>query len=153
MHANDKFKEVMSLIPTSVAIAWIRNDQSEIFGCTISSFISVSVEKENEAIAFVLRNDSRTGYAISNSENFTISILSKDQVEIANIFSRGLPIAEMNSAIRTYPTWNDCSTCEFSLKLQRQILLSNSTIFIADVVSFLSRPRLEPLVYSARKYL
>ncbi len=153
MPANDKFKDAMSLVPTSVAIAWTKNNQGEISGCTISSFISVSVEKENEAIAFVLRNDSRTATTISELEKFKISILSEDQVELANIFSRGLPIAELNSVIGTNPTWIYHSTCEFTLKLQQKVLLTNSTIFIADVLSFIARPNLQPLIYSAREYL
>ena len=93
MLANKEFKEAMSLIPTSVAVAWLTNDQHEILGCTISSFISISVEQENEMIAFVLRSNSRTGLSIGKSGSFNISILSRNQSEIASIFARGLPIA------------------------------------------------------------
>ena len=153
MLANNEFKEAMSLIPTSVAIAWLTNDQHEILGCTISSFISVSVEHENEMIAFVLRSDSRTGLSIGKSRTFNISILSRNQSEIASIFARGLSIEELNSSMKTHPTWNKDSVCEFSLRLQQEIVLRNSRIFIADVTSFCSRPTLDPLVYSARKYL
>ena len=152
MNANDKFKEAMSLVPTSVGVVWRSNDRKEISGCTISSFISISVQLENEVIAFVLRNDSRTGHMISKAGDFKISILSKDQVEIANIFSKGLSIVELNSAIEAYPTWIESTICEFSLKFQQQIHFSNSTIFVADVISFLSRPKIEPLIYSARKF-
>lgn len=152
MFANNEFKEVMSLVPTSVAIVWYSSEQYGISGCTISSFISVSVEQENEMIAFVLKSNSRTGIIISKSKTFHISILSREQVEIANIFAKGLTISELNSYIKTHPTWTQNSVCEFAVKLSQEIVLPNSKIFIADVTSFLSRPTLEPLVYSARKY-
>ena len=142
----------MSLIPTSVAIAWLTNDQGQIIGCTISSFISVSVIQESEEIAFVLRSNSRTGQSIRSSQKFKISILSKDQVEIAKIFSRGMQINDLNSAIQAFPKWIDNSVCEFSLKMKQEITLSNSIIFVASVSSFLSRPQLQPMVYSAREY-
>lgn len=152
MIVNDTFKETMSLIPTSVAILWLTNDQGQILGCTISSFISVSVIQENEEIAFVLRSNSRTGQSIRSSQSFKISILNKDQIEIAKIFSEGMPIIELNAAIQSFPTWIDNSVCEFSLRIKQEIVLSNSTIFVARVNSFLSRPQLQPMVYSARKY-
>jgi flavin reductase (DIM6/NTAB) family NADH-FMN oxidoreductase RutF len=152
MIVNDEFKETMSLIPTSVAIAWLTNDQDQILGCTISSFISVSVIQQNEEIAFVLRSNSRTRQSIRSSKSFKISILSKDQIEIAKIFSRRMELNELNSALQSYRTWNDNSVCQFSLKLKQEINLPNSTIFVASVHSFLSRPNLQPMVYSAREY-
>jgi flavin reductase (DIM6/NTAB) family NADH-FMN oxidoreductase RutF len=153
MIENIKFKEAMSLIPTSVAIAWLANEKKQFFGCTISSFISVSIIQESEQVAFLLRTNSRTGERIRNSKNFKISILSKDQIEIAKIFSRGLGITELNLATEEYPLWFEESVCEFSLTMEQEVVLSNSTIFIANVTSFLSRPNLQPLVYIAREYL
>lgn len=152
MLANDKFKEAMSLIPTSVAIVWLADERNQFFGCTISSFISVSVVQESEEVAFILRSNSRTGERIRNSKKFKVSILSRDQVEIAKLFSRGLSISEVNSSTELHPLWFEESICEFSLTIKQEISLSSSTMFIASVMSFLSRPNLQPLVYSAREY-
>ena len=152
MTANIKFKEAMSLIPSSVAIVWLKNDQDQLLGCTISSFISVSVIEKGEEVAFVLRNDSRTGQHIKSSQGFKISILSRDQIEIARIFSKGLQIDDLNSAIRKYPLWDENSICEFSLAMKQKIILSNSTIFLASVSSFVSNPELKPLIYATREY-
>jgi flavin reductase (DIM6/NTAB) family NADH-FMN oxidoreductase RutF len=152
MIVNDEFKETMSIIPTSVAIAWLTNDQGQILGCTISSFISVSVIQESEEIAFVLRSNSRTGQTIRSAKSFKISILSKEQIEIAKIFSMGMELNDLNSAILNHPTWVDNAVCQFSVKLKKEIHLSNSIIYVASVNSFLSRPSLQPMVYSAREY-
>jgi flavin reductase (DIM6/NTAB) family NADH-FMN oxidoreductase RutF len=152
MAANIIFKEAMSLIPTSVAIVWLTSDQGQISGCTISSFISVSVIENDEEVAFVLRNNSRTGQSIKSSQNFKISILSREQFEIASVFSQGLQIIDLNLALQEHPMWHENSVCEFSLRMKQEIVLSHSTVFLAGVASFISRPHLKPLIYSAREY-
>jgi len=152
MSANDKFKDAMSLVPTSVAIVWLKDEQNRFFGCTISSFISVSVIQDREEVAFVLRPNSKTGERIRNSKNFHISILNRKQERIAKFFSQGLLNADLNLAIKADSMWFEESVCEFSLAMKQEIVLENSTIFVADVKSFSSRPNLQPLIYSAREY-
>lgn len=153
MTTNGNFKDAMSLVPTSVAIVWSTDEQNQVFGCTISSFISVSVIQDCEEVAFILRTNSKTGERIRNSKNFNISILNRNQQSIAKIFSQGLLSADLNLAIKANSMWFEESVCEFSLAMKQEIALENSTIFVASVKSFSSRPILQPLVYSARKYL
>jgi flavin reductase (DIM6/NTAB) family NADH-FMN oxidoreductase RutF len=152
MSTNDKFKDAMSLVPTSVAIVWLRDEQNQFFGCTISSLISVSVIQDCEEVAFILRTNSKTGERIRNSKNFNISILNRNQESIAKIFSQGLLSTDLNVAIKANSMWFEESVCEFSLSLKQEITLENSTIFVASVKSFSSRPNLQPLIYSARKF-
>lgn len=152
MDINDDFKEAMSLIPTSVGVVWLRKNHAQKIGCTISSFISVSVSLGKEKIAFVLRNNSRTAQNLANSEEFHISILDKTQHEVAKIFASGLSIEHLNQSLKNHVDWREGAICEFSLKINRQIQVDDSTIFVARVKSFLYRPSRLPLVYSSRKY-
>jgi flavin reductase (DIM6/NTAB) family NADH-FMN oxidoreductase RutF len=153
MSTNDKFKDAMSLVPTSVAIVWLTDEQNQFFGCTISSLISVSVIQDREEVAFVLRPNSKTGERIRNSKNFNISVLNSNQERTAKIFSQGLLSADLNLAIKANSMWFEESVCEFSLDTKQEIVLENSTIFVASVKSFSSRPDLQPLIYSAREYM
>ena len=152
MKTNDKFKDAMSLVPTSVAVVWLTDEQNQFFGCTISSFISVSVIQDCEEVAFVLRTNSKTGERVRNSKNFNISILNRSQEKIAKIFSQGLLSGDLNLAIKAKSMWFEESVCEFSLAMKQEVILENSIIFVASVKSFSSRPNLQPLIYIAREY-
>ena len=153
MQDNHDFKEAMSLIPTCVGVVWINQNQTHKLGCTISSFVSVSVANDNEIVAFVLRSDSRTAQIIKETNELNVSILSENQFEIAGIFAAGLTIKQLNKSLEVFPEWNKSSICEFSLKIEKEIEISQSTIFIAKVESFLYRQDIKPLVYSSRKYI
>ena len=50
------FRDIMSLVPTSVSIlSCIQN--SLIYGCTISSLVSVNIDEKSPEIIFVLKKN------------------------------------------------------------------------------------------------
>ena len=68
------FRDIMSLVPTSVSIlSCIQN--SLIYGCTISSLVSVNIDEKSPEIIFVLKNESLIGKNIRLGNLFTINVL------------------------------------------------------------------------------
>ena len=152
MTPNVEFKEAMSLIPTSVGVVWLNSNDNQKIGCTISSFISVSVTTDSEVIAFVLKGESRTAKILIEAGTFQIAILSQQQLEIAKIFSRSFPVDQLNDALLGYPSWVENSICWFKLSVRKTIPVNDTVMFMADVNGYRYNIDAEPLVYSSRKY-
>ena len=76
----------MSLVPTSVSVISCL-DEGLIYGCTISSLVSVDVQEENSEIVFVLKKQSLVGEKIKINNTFTINVLTADQVDQAKKYS------------------------------------------------------------------
>jgi len=72
------FRDIMSLVPTSVSIlSCIQN--SLIYGCTISSLVSVNIDEKSPEIIFVLKNESLIGKNIRLGNLFTINVLASSK--------------------------------------------------------------------------
>ncbi len=77
-------KSAWKLLPTTVGVLLITNNSS-IYGITINSFFSVSIE--HSILAISLSNNSNTKSFIDDNKVFSLSILSTGQEEYANFFS------------------------------------------------------------------
>jgi len=77
---DSDFKNVMSKIPTSVSIL-VQSDEEKTVSCTISSLVSVSIN--NPKVLFVLKKESKTGWAIETNRFFEIFVLTSEQEEAA----------------------------------------------------------------------
>ena len=77
-------KSAWKLLPTTVGVLLI-TDNSSIYGITINSFFSVSIE--HSILAISLSNNSNTKSFIDDNKVFSLSILSTGQEEYANFFS------------------------------------------------------------------
>ncbi|NDE11366.1 MAG: flavin reductase [Chitinophagia bacterium] len=76
----------MSLVPTSVSVlSCLENDL--VFGCTISSLVSVNIDETNPEIVFVLKKNSLVGKKIRSGNFFTINVLSINQEILAKKYS------------------------------------------------------------------
>ena len=80
------FRDVMSLVPTSVSILSCIQDNL-IYGCTISSLVSVDINEKSPEIIFVLKNESLIGNNIRLGSFFTINVLSSSQMNLAKKYS------------------------------------------------------------------
>ena len=73
------FKDVMSAVPTSVSIiSCIKSDK--IYGCTISSLVSLDVSDTSSKIAFMLKKESLVGKTIISNKSFSINVLIEQQL-------------------------------------------------------------------------
>lgn len=142
----------MSLIPTAVGIVWSLESNGDVLGCTISSFISVSIEEKQETVAFVLRQESRTAHQLKELSVYRVSILSQDQSSIAKVFANGMSASEKSKLISQYNLWYEDTVCEFQLQPMQQVIVGSSIIFLAKVISFSSNPVKQPLVYQSRRF-
>ena len=149
---NPQFKDVMSSIPTSVGIILVSVEDSQIVGCTISSFFSISVNQEEESVGFVLRNNSRTGTALEERNTFRISILGQNQIQIANIFASRKSPEDLNKALKETNKWEANAVCHFELKYIKKYAEKWSTLYISNLISFQMNSNIKPLIYSHRKF-
>ena len=83
--SNKDIKSAWKLLPTTVGVLLI-TDNSSIYGITINSFFSVSIE--HSILAISLSNNSNTKSFIDDNRAFSLSILSIGQEEYANFFSK-----------------------------------------------------------------
>ena len=83
--SNKDIKSAWKLLPTTVGVLLI-TDNSSIYGITINSFFSVSIE--HSILAISLSNNSNTKSFIDDNTSFSLSILSIGQEEYANFFSK-----------------------------------------------------------------
>tara|TARA_E500000178_G_C16697525_1_gene606623 strand:+ start:270 stop:716 length:447 start_codon:yes stop_codon:yes gene_type:complete len=83
--SNKDIKSAWKLLPTTVGVLLI-TDNSSIYGITINSFFSVSIE--HSILAISLSNNSNTKSFIDDNRAFSLSILTIGQEEYANFFSK-----------------------------------------------------------------
>ena len=81
MELNSAWK----ILPTTVGVLLVTANDS-IYGITINSYFSVSLE--HSILAISLSNESKTKTFIDNKLHFSLSILAVNQKEYANFFSK-----------------------------------------------------------------
>ena len=148
------FRDVMSLVPTSVSvISCIEN--SLIHGCTISSLVSINVRDENPELIFVLKKQSHIGGIIKANNFFSINVLSSQQGDIAQKFSADrLPekISDTNWVVNE--NFAEISNCIITMNCTLLEIYDNhaANIFVCKVVKHSGDQSKSSLVYDARRY-
>ena len=79
-------KSAWKLIPTTVGILILKNNDDSYSGITINSFFSVSLN--HSILAVSLSNDSNTMKYMDENKLFSISILNSSQKKYAEFFSQ-----------------------------------------------------------------
>tara|TARA_B100000902_G_scaffold397065_1_gene459740 strand:+ start:3316 stop:3762 length:447 start_codon:yes stop_codon:yes gene_type:complete len=82
---SKELKSAWKILPTTVGVLLI-TDNNSIYGITINSYFSVSLE--HSLLAISLSNESNTKTFIDNKLQFSLCILSNDQKEYAYFFSK-----------------------------------------------------------------
>jgi len=148
------FKEVMSLIPTSVSVLSCIVGK-DIYGCTISSVVSVSVDESKPEILFVLKKNSKIAQLISTYNFYTINLLADSQVNMATKYSSfRIPDSVMDSSWRVEGNFADLKEsrlnirCAFTNKYDSH----ESDIFVGMALSFSEISSSKALIYNHRIY-
>ena len=148
------FRDVMSLVPTSVSVLTYLEDNL-IFGCTISSLVSVNISEETPEIVFVLKKDSLFGNKIRSGLFFTINVLSSDQGDLAKVYStsRDPDIAsELNwHADKRFAVIRGCRSV-VNCQLSKVYDSHAADIFVGSVLSYSGDAEKSALLYNARSY-
>ena len=149
------FKDLMSLIPTSVSVVSCLA-KTHIYGCTISSLVSLDVEIDSAKILFVLKKESLIGAEIIKNKYFSISVLTSTQQKYAEYYSREREPDQIDDnkwqiENLKYATFLD-SKVIFKCELYELIDSYPANIFVGKVID--AKPGLEekPLIYSSRKF-
>ena len=154
MEALD-FKDFMAKVPTCVAVvASLFND--DIQACTVSSLTSFDIE--DPGVLIVLKNNSRTLQTIKRSKNFSASILSDNQVALANQFAAKEKGSDVNRGQYfenlsqfSIPYLKSCQGIVFC-ELVKIEELKHASIVFGRVLGILNLETDCPLIYSNRNF-
>ena len=144
----------MSLVPTSVSVISCR-EESSIYGCTISSLVSVDVKEESPEIVFVLKKQSLVGEKIRANNSFTINVLSVGQDEVAQKYSTERSpenILDSNWIVDGNFAQLLNSRIIINCKLLKIYDSHAADIFVGQVVKYSGDQGRSSLVYDARRY-
>ena len=149
------FKDLMSLIPTSVSVVACL-DERQVFGCTISSLVSLDVGLDSAKILFVLKKESLIGAKIIKNKYFSINVLTNTQKKYAEYYSREREPDQIDDnkwqiENARHATFLD-SRVIFKCELYELFDTYPANIFVGKVID--AKPGLEekPLIYSSRKF-
>jgi flavin reductase (DIM6/NTAB) family NADH-FMN oxidoreductase RutF len=84
---TNNFREACRCFVTGVAVVAARDGELKV-GMTINSFASLSLDPP--LVLWSLRNGARSRPVYENADTFTISVLSSEQLAIAEHFARGV---------------------------------------------------------------
>ncbi len=145
----------MAQIPTCVSVL-ATSTSTGVQACTVSSITSFDVK--NPGLFVVLQNKSKTLDAVEHTGNFSASILTLEQKNLALHFSS----KEKNSTRDTnvffdfsgegsIPFLGSSLGVAFC-KLEKIVALENTTILLGRVTKLISSENKSPLIYANRKY-
>jgi flavin reductase (DIM6/NTAB) family NADH-FMN oxidoreductase RutF len=154
MHTIE-FKDFMAQIPTCVSVL-ATSTSTGVQACTVSSITSYDVK--NPGLFVVLQNKSKTLDAIERTGNFSASILTLEQKNLALHFSSKEKNSTRDSIVvfdfnreRTIPYLSSSLGVAFC-KLEKTVALENSTILLGRVTELISLDNKSPLIYVNRQY-
>lgn len=148
------FRDVMSLVPTCVSIlSCIQN--SSIYGCTISSLVSVNIYEKSPEILFVLKNESLIGDKIKSGNLFSINVLANNQMGLAKKYSQ-----EREPDLLSDKTWNASNgfpkiqgaRVYLECELTKVYDSHAADIFVCSVNKYFGDLNQSALIYDARDY-
>ena len=150
-----EFKDFMAQIPACVSVL-ATSTSDGVQACTVSSLTSFDVE--NPGLFVVLQNKSKTLDAIEQTGNFSASILTLEQKNLALHFSSKEKNSTRDSIVvfdfdieGSIPYLISSLGVAFC-KLEKAVKLENTTILLGRVTELISFENRSPLIYTNRKY-
>ena len=149
---KENFKKTLSKFSTGITIIATKN-KSKIYGKTINSFSSLSLSPP--LVLFSLDIKSTKLNIFQNTKTISINVLSKNQKEISDNFSKKNPdwnsidysiLKNGNPIIKNCVSNLDC-------KILNKIKKGDHIIFICKVMKVSINSRLKPLIYFNSKYI
>lgn len=145
----------MAQIPTSVSVL-ATSTSTGVQACTVSSITSYDVK--NPGLFVVLQNKSKTLDAIERTGDFSASILTLEQKNLALHFSskekkstRDTDVAFDFNTEGSIPYLSSSLGVAFC-KLEKIVALEHTTILLGRVTNLISFENKSPLIYANRQY-
>jgi hypothetical protein len=149
------FREIMSLVPTSVSVLTCYSSDN-IYGCTISSLVSVNIDDKSPEILFVLKKESIIGNLIESNKFFSVNLLNSSQKQIAEKFANNRNPDNLKDS-----TWNLAGNKFAELHHARAVMNCifvrryidhGADIFVGNVQSYIGSDKIDGLLYDSRRY-
>jgi len=149
------FREIMSLVPTSVSVLTCYSSDN-IYGCTISSLVSVNINDKSPEILFVLKKESIIGNLIESNKFFSVNLLNSSQKQIAEQFANNrspdnLKDSNWEIADDNFAVLNNARAvmnCVFT----RRYIDHGADIFVGNVRNSIGNNKTDGLIYDSRRY-
>ncbi len=154
MSLTDDFKAALASWASGVSVV-TTNSGGELYGLTVSSFSSLSLDPP--LILVCLKNENKLPSMIAEAEGFAVSILSREQEEASNYFARAnRPATTGFTEIEGRWTPSGQPVIEGALativcELQDSLPQGDHTIVVGRVIQAETSEG-EPLLYYRRKY-
>ena len=150
---ESQFKDAMSRFPQGVTII-TTNYNNELFGFTASSFTSVSLRPS--LILFCLNKNSCSINSFQKSNNFAVSILAENQIDISKHFAKS-QLNKFTKIDYTLGNKTDCplingATCHIECNKYAAYDAGDHAIFIGKVINTTIKNNLKPLLYFHKSY-
>lgn len=151
--SKNEFRRALGQFPTGVTVITTIDEQNNPMGMTASSFNSVS--QDPPLILWSIDKSALSAPMFLQADYFTVNILSKDQIDIANNFAHrstdkfaGIAFTEGSFGC---PVLEDCTAC---LECKKWSVYEGGDHFIivGEVLEYQYRANATPLVFSQSSY-
>lgn len=151
---SEDFKKVMSHLVSGVVVVTTKNNNSDFFGLTVSSFTSVSLDPP--LVLFCISKRSNSITPITESKKFAVSILSENQEEISRKFANS-SINKFKDTDYTIGNISHCplitgASCFLECSLYSKYEAGDHYIIIGTVEKIQVSNENPPLAYYKRNY-
>jgi flavin reductase (DIM6/NTAB) family NADH-FMN oxidoreductase RutF len=151
------FRKAMGSFPTGVTVVTVASDDGNMYGMTVNSFSSVSLDP---MLVLVCLNESSRGVGlIERAGAFVVNVLSAGQQDVSCWFAnRHRPAGPtMFDGVPFEPGVTGCpvlveAAASFDCRLGRLHHAGDHLIVLGEVVALVHRPQLEPLIFHAGTY-
>ena len=145
------FKKTLSKFTTGITVVCVK-DKNTIYGKTVNSFSSLSLNPP--LVLFSLDKKSTSIKTYMKSKYLSINILSKNQQNISENFSKNNPNPNSISFFQGKNNTSLIHGCISNLecKLIDKIKKGDHIIFICNVINLSHNDKLKPLSYFNSKY-
>ena len=151
----EQLRHAMRAWTTGVAVITATHE-SQRYGMTINSFISISLEPP--LISVTLKQLTHTHELVEKSGEFAITILAADQGHLSDIFAGKMPeITDRFEGLETEKLLIDApllkgGTAFFNCRVVNSMTVGENTLFFAEVIAARGEGEGDPLVYHNRVF-
>ncbi len=153
--SGEALRQVMRRWTTGVSVVTSAINGTR-HGMTVNSFTSISLEPP--VVTVTLAKDTRTHALVMQSGILAITLLSHEQVELANLFAgRVEDHGDRFAALETFTLVSQAPLLSGGIgfidgRVRQMVTLEKSTLFVVDVLAAHPTGGGHPLVYFNRQY-
>jgi len=145
MITDNQYRKSWSLFPTGVSVLATKNN-NQLFGMTANSIMSISLDPK--IIIVSVGNERTILENLKKNKEASVSILSKDQSQVADFFSN---FYDVNNNKKFYEHkknfyYIQYSLCNFICKIIDSYVIGDHTIFSLNVIE-MNLENKEPLIW------